>query len=60
MIFTRERDPFNIEVGRRIRETREKNCLSRETLAEAAAISPQFLAELEIGAKGASAKTISY
>lgn len=58
MISTKSRDTFNIGVGKRIREARERSGLSRETLAEAAAISPQFLAELEIGAKGASAKTI--
>lgn len=58
MISTKNRDVFNIEVGARIREARERSGLSRESLAEAAAISPQFLAELEIGAKGASAKTI--
>ena len=54
----KDRDSFNVEVGKRIREARERNGLSREALAEDAGISPQFLAELEIGAKGASAKTI--
>ena len=54
----KERDPFNLELGVRIRFARETQGFSRESLAEAAGISPQFLAELEIGSKGASAKTI--
>lgn len=52
------RDPFNLELGARIRFAREAKGFSRESLAKAAGISPQFLAELEIGSKGASAKTI--
>ena len=44
-------------VGGRVRALREKRNMTREELAEAANISPQFLANVENGARGISAKT---
>ena len=43
------------EVGKRIRELREKRELTREKLAEKAGITSKFLYEIENGKKGISA-----
>ncbi|MBQ7295563.1 MAG: helix-turn-helix transcriptional regulator [Clostridia bacterium] len=44
--------------GKRIREIREQQKLSREALAEKADISTQFLADIEGGKKGMSVVTL--
>lgn len=49
---------INIEVGARIRKKRELLGLTREQLAESANISAAFLADVELGRKGASTLTI--
>lgn len=41
----------NIEIGNRIRETREQKSITRESLAENAEISPKFLYEIKTGKK---------
>ena len=46
------------EMGRRIRERREKLQISRETLAECLNVSPQFIADVEYGNKGISIKNL--
>lgn len=45
---------FNKEVGKRIKQIRQKNNYTREYLAEVADISPKFLYEIETGKKGCS------
>lgn len=45
-------------VGQRIRELREFQHLTREQLAEQADISVQFLADIEVGRKSMSIKTL--
>ena len=47
------------EMGRRIRERREKLQLSREKIAEFLNVSPQFIADVEYGNKGVSIKSLS-
>lgn len=49
---------FDAEVGKRVRELREKFRYSREKLSEMADISPKFLYEIEMGRKGMSAYTL--
>lgn len=46
---------FNVFVGKRIREIREKQRISREELASMVEITPKFLYEVENGKKGISA-----
>ena len=46
------------EIGFRIRTKREELDLSREKLAECIDISPQFLAQIELGRRGMSMGTI--
>ena len=46
------------QIGDRIRGFRESINYTRESFAEKAGISPQFLAEIENGKKGRSADTI--
>lgn len=45
-------------VGKRIREMREHQHLTREQLAEQADISVQFLADIEVGRKSMSISTL--
>lgn len=45
-------------VGKRIREIREYQYLTREQLAEQADISVQFLADIEVGRKSMSINTL--
>ena len=47
-----------IDIGKRIRKTREHYGFSREQLAEMANISPQFLVHIENGTKSMTANTI--
>ena len=48
----------NAEYGKRIRNIREYQNLSREKLAEMSGISTQFLADIETGKKGMSVVTL--
>ncbi len=50
---------FYAKAGQRIRNLREVNRYTREKLAELPEISPKFLYEIEVGAKGFSADTLS-
>lgn len=47
-----------IIIGRRIRNKREQQGLSREKLSEMANISSQFLADIETGKKGMTVSTL--
>lgn len=49
---------FNKQIGMRIREKREEAELTRDKLAECIGISPQFLAQVELGNKGMSSATL--
>lgn len=49
---------LNIEIGRRLRNIRERQKKTREQVAESADISAQFLFEIETGKKSMTAKTI--
>ena len=49
---------FEITVGKKIRELRERNGYSREYLSELACIGSKFLYEIETGKKGMSAYTL--
>lgn len=49
---------FNVFVGKRIREIREKQRISREELASMVEITPKFLYEVENGKKGISARNL--
>ena len=48
----------NVEIGLRIQETRKKQNMTRENLADKAEISTKFLYEVEIGKKGLSAESV--
>ena len=48
----------NVEIGKRIKELREENNITREDLAAKAEISTKFLYEIENGKKGLSAATL--
>lgn len=48
----RQKDPFQVDMGRRFREAREKKGWTRERLSEAAELSVPFLANLELGNTG--------
>lgn len=47
-----------INIGKRVRKTREHYKLTREQLAEMAKISPQFLVHIENGTKSMTSNTI--
>ncbi len=47
-----------IDIGKRVRQTREHYKLTREQLAERANISPQFLVHIENGTKSMTSNTI--
>ena len=49
---------FNLEVGKRILQTRKLFNLSREKFSEKCGISTSFLADIELGKKGLSAETL--
>ena len=53
-----EKKELNSKVGKRVRELREYQHLTREQLAERAKISAQFLADIEYGNKSMTALTI--
>lgn len=46
------------QIGNRVRLKREEQKLSREKLAECIEISPQFLAQIELGRRGMSSVTL--
>ncbi len=52
------RKPINIQIGANLRKYRELCGYSREILAEKLGLSPRFVANLEVGAVGASLSTI--
>lgn len=47
-----------VEIGNRVRKTREYYKMTREQLAEKAHISPQFLVHIENGTKSMTSNTI--
>ncbi|MEA4986702.1 MAG: helix-turn-helix transcriptional regulator [Anaerovorax sp.] len=49
---------LNMQIGLRIRNKREELKLSREKLAECIDVSPQFLAQIELGRRGMSTTTL--
>lgn len=49
---------LNRQIGLRVRKKREDANLTREKLAESIDISPQFLAQIELGTKGMSFLTL--
>ncbi len=49
---------LNMQIGRRVRKKREEQKLSRERLAESIEVSPQFLAQVELGRRGMSSTTL--
>ena len=49
---------FLVDIGKRVRKTREHYKLTREQLAEMANISPQFLVHIENGTKSMTSNTI--
>ena len=53
-----ERQERNLEIGKRVREVREYQKLSRERLAEKADISTQFLSDIEMGRKSMTTSTL--
>ena len=53
-----ERYDRNREIGKRVREIREYQKLSRERLAEKADISTQFLSDIELGRKSMTTTTL--
>lgn len=49
---------LDMQIGSRIRTKREELKLSREKLAECIDVSPQFLAQIELGRRGMSSVTL--
>lgn len=49
---------LDIQIGIRVRLKREELKLSREKLAECIDVSPQFLAQIELGRRGMSSFTL--
>lgn len=49
---------LDLQIGNRVRLKREEQKLSREKLAECIEISPQFLAQIELGRRGMSSVTL--
>ena len=49
---------LDIQIGLRVRAKREELKLSREKLAEIIDVSPQFLAQIELGRRGMSSATL--
>ncbi|MFV0516628.1 MAG: helix-turn-helix domain-containing protein [Aminipila sp.] len=46
------------KIGQRVRNKREEQRISREKLAECIDVSPQFLAQIELGRRGMSSATL--
>ena len=53
-----ERKDLNESIGKRVREIREYQGLSREKVAEKANISTQFLSDIEVGRKSMTTLTL--
>lgn len=49
---------LDIQIGLRVRTKRDDLKLSREKLAESIDVSPQFLAQIELGRRGMSSVTL--
>ena len=49
---------FNVEIGRRIRETREMLKITRENLSGMTGISDKFIYDIEVGKKSMKIKTL--
>lgn len=49
---------LDIQIGQRVRTKREQKKMSREKLAECIDVSPQFLAQIELGRRGMSSATL--
>lgn len=49
---------LDIQIGHRVRIKREERKFSREKLAECIDVSPQFLAQIELGRRGMSSATL--
>ncbi|MBP3323786.1 MAG: helix-turn-helix transcriptional regulator [Clostridia bacterium] len=49
---------INIEIGERIKNSRETKGITQEQLAELIDVSPQYISDLERGVVGASLETI--
>lgn len=58
MFNKKMKKPLNIEIGARVRESRERLHMSRETLSELLSISTLFLGYIECGQKGMSTETL--
>ena len=50
--------PFYTASGKRIKQTRERQKLSRDKFSQLADISDKFLYDIEVGNKGMSADTL--
>jgi len=49
---------FNVEIGKRIRETRETLKITREKLSGMTGISDKFIYDIEVGKKSMKIKTL--
>ena len=54
----KEKKPLNVQIGRRIAESRNLAGLTQEQLAEAIDVTPQYLSDLERGVVGTSVSTL--
>ncbi|MBQ7566622.1 MAG: helix-turn-helix transcriptional regulator [Oscillospiraceae bacterium] len=53
-----QKKPLNVEIGRRIQQSREKAGMTQEQLSEAIGRSTQFLSTVERGVAGPSLETV--
>lgn len=54
----REKKQINIEIGERIKKSREKIEMTQEKLAEKVNVSPQYISDLERGVVGVAIPTL--
>lgn len=54
----KEKKQYNIEIGRRIQQSRRGARLTQENLSESIGVTPQYLSDLERGVVGASVPTL--
>ena len=54
----RAKKEINIQIGERIKQSREDSGLTQEQLAEAIEVSPQYISDLERGVVGISIPTL--
>lgn len=57
-IFMRMKKQINVEIGERIKISREKARMTQEQFAERIEVSPQFVSDLERGVVGISLQTL--